>query len=145
MPTRRQVLTLLQTGGDYGEIGDRLGIPAGQVYMIATGLPADGSDVPSDEELHARDWMLKDGGSQALVNPPTDIPTRNERVERWVHARALDDGPMQAAARDRTAVPPEPENPDAEDIITILKTDLNQTKYIQQQLEATPGVRQGGE
>lgn len=31
-----------------------------------------------------------DGGSQALVNPPTNVPTRNERIERWMRARTLD-------------------------------------------------------
>jgi hypothetical protein len=144
MPTRDQVLAQLRTGSDYQEVGDRFGIPEGQAYMIATGLPADGSDALTAEELEAREGLIN-GGSQALANPPTEVPTRNEMIERWIHERALNDGPMQAAARDRTAEPPEPDNQDAEDILTILRTDISQTKYIQQQLEATPGLREGGE
>ena len=144
MPTRQQVLSVLDTGSDFREAADRLGIPSGQVYMIATGLPADGSDVLSEEELAGRERVMH-GGSQALANPPTEVPTRDQRVERWIHERALNDDPMQQAAAERTAEPPEADNQDSEDIIVILRTDVNQTKFIQEQLEATPGVRQGGE
>ena len=70
MPTRHQVLAQLRTGSDYQEVGERLGIPEGQAYMIATGLPADGSDVLTAEELRGREGVIE-GGSQALANPPT--------------------------------------------------------------------------
>jgi hypothetical protein len=70
-------------------VARELHIPAGQAYMIATGLPADGGDVPSPEEL--RDNPLRSGGSQQLVNPPALGPTRNARVMEWVHARAARD------------------------------------------------------
>ena len=41
--------------------------------MIATGLPADGSDALTEEEPAGRgDWVLL-GGSQSLANPPTDV------------------------------------------------------------------------
>lgn len=144
MPTRTQVLALLRDGSDYGEAGERLGVPAGQAYMIATGLPADGSDVLDEAELAAREGMIG-GGSQALVNPPSQIPTRDERVERWMQGRALADEPMQRAARERTATPPEPDNQDSDDIVVVLRTGINQIKFVQEQLEAVPGVRQGGE
>ena len=42
--TRRDVLTLVETGMAYEDVGRRLGIHPGLAYMIATGLPADGSD-----------------------------------------------------------------------------------------------------
>jgi hypothetical protein len=35
---------LLGSGLDYTETGKRLGIPPGQVYLIATGMAADGAD-----------------------------------------------------------------------------------------------------
>ena len=63
-----------------------LHIPAGQAYMIATGLPADGGDTPSPEEL--RDKPLLSGSSQQLVNPPAVNPVRNPTVIDWVHERA---------------------------------------------------------
>lgn len=70
-------------------VARELQIPAGQAYMIATGLPADGGDVPSPEELRER--PLLSGGSQQLVNPPALGPTRNARVMEWVRARAARD------------------------------------------------------
>jgi hypothetical protein len=63
-----------------------LHIPVGQAYMIATGLAADGGDVPSPEEV--RDKPLLSGSSQQLVNPPAMRPTRNDRVMEWVRRRA---------------------------------------------------------
>ena len=66
--------------------GRELHIPAGQAYMIATGLPADGGDTPGPEER--RDKPALPGSSQQLVNPPAVNPTRNARVMDWVHKRA---------------------------------------------------------
>jgi monoamine oxidase len=57
MPTRAQVCTALVEDGDYGRVGRTWGIPAGRVYLIATGRPADGSGG-------------QDSRAQALVNPP---------------------------------------------------------------------------
>jgi hypothetical protein len=73
MPTRAQVVELLEAGHSYESVGAMLQVPAGQAYMIATGTPADGSDG------HPR---------QDLVNPPAHNPTRDERVLAWVHERA---------------------------------------------------------
>jgi hypothetical protein len=86
MPTRDQVLELLDRGHSYETAGRELHVPAGQAYMIATGLPADGSDAPSPDEL-ARKPVLP-GSSQHLVNPPVFNPTRNDRVIAWVRERA---------------------------------------------------------
>ena len=47
MPTRAQVLELLDAGHSYQTVGRALRIPPGQAFMIATGLPADGSDAPA--------------------------------------------------------------------------------------------------
>jgi hypothetical protein len=73
MPTRAQVVDLIQTGHSYESAGRLLGVSAGQVYMIATGAPADGSDGRPRQEL---------------VNPPAHNPTRDERVLAWVRERA---------------------------------------------------------
>jgi hypothetical protein len=86
MPTRDQVRALLDRGHSYEMAARELRIPAGQAYMIATGLPADGGDTPSPEEL--RDKPVLSGSSQQLVNPPAMNPTRNARVMQWVRRRA---------------------------------------------------------
>ena len=84
MPTREQVRELLGNGTDYEAAGRKLGIPAGQAYLIATGMPADGS-------------------SQRLTSPPRHNPVSKDSVRRWMTARAAADGQMQAAKRRRTA------------------------------------------
>jgi hypothetical protein len=86
VPTRDQVLELLDRGHSYETAARELHIPGGRAYMIATGLPADGSDTPSPEEQ--RDKPLLSGSSQGLVNPPTVPPARNTRVLEWVRERA---------------------------------------------------------
>lgn len=87
MPTREQVLVLLDSGHTYEMAGRELGIPAGRAFMIATGLPADGSDDPS---LAARHYDAQQGAAspQRLVNPLVAGPTANEGVLRWVRDRA---------------------------------------------------------
>ena len=86
MPTQDQVRELLDNGHSYETAARQLGIPAGQAFMIATGLPADGSDTPSPEQLDEE--RLPSGSSQRLVNPPPFNPTRNARVMEWVRQRA---------------------------------------------------------
>jgi hypothetical protein len=86
MPTRDQVLALLSEGHSFETAGRALKIPPGRAYMIATGLPADGSDAPHPDEL--RDKPVLHGSSQHLVNPPPLNPTRNERVIAWMRERA---------------------------------------------------------
>ena len=86
MPSREQVLSLLDEGHSYETASRSLGIPAGQAFMIATGLPADGSDSPHPSELRGK--RLLPGSSQHLVNPPPFNPTRDEAVVGWVQARA---------------------------------------------------------
>jgi hypothetical protein len=86
VPTRDQVLELLDKGHSYETAARELGVPPGQVFMIATGLPADGSDVPSPEELAAK--PAGDASTQHLVNPPAFNPTTKSFVMDWVRARA---------------------------------------------------------
>jgi hypothetical protein len=86
MATRDQLLELLDQGHSYQTAARELSIPAGQAYMIATGLPADGGDVPSPEELRDKPFLTS---SQQLVNPPAVNPTRNPTVIDWVRQRAV--------------------------------------------------------
>jgi hypothetical protein len=73
MATRAQVEELLDAGHSYESAAARLRVPAGQIFMIATGTPADGSNG------HPR---------QDLVNPQSHNPTRKEHVLVWVRERA---------------------------------------------------------
>jgi hypothetical protein len=86
MPSREQVLALLDAGHSYETAGRVLHIPPGQAYLIATGLPADGSDTPHPAEEQGK--PLLPGSTQHLVNPPAFNPTRNPKIVRWVQERA---------------------------------------------------------
>lgn len=86
MATRAQVLELLELGHSYETAARELELPAGQAFMIATGLPADGSGAPTPAELASK--RVLPGSSQHLVNPPPFNPTRNAHVIEWVRERA---------------------------------------------------------
>ncbi|PVZ06857.1 hypothetical protein [Actinomycetospora cinnamomea] len=86
MPTRGQVSRALAGGTDYAAAGRALGIPAGQVYMIMTGVPADGSGTTRAGE--APEGVLKT--AQQLVHPPAQNPTTKPAVHRWVARRAAE-------------------------------------------------------
>jgi hypothetical protein len=99
VPTREQVRELLDSGMDYEAAGRRLSIPAGQAYLILTGVPADGSDTIPDREMEESRYLLP--SSQRLSNPPEHNPVGKDSVRRWIAARAAADGQMQAAKRQR--------------------------------------------
>jgi hypothetical protein len=87
--TRAQVLDLVHRGRSYFQAGNELGVPAGQAYMVATGLPADGSAA-----LVAEDWQrpgVIQGSTQALNNPPHVNPTVKPEVLEWIRGRAARD------------------------------------------------------
>lgn len=143
MPTREQVRALLGDGLDYATAGRRLGIPAGQAYLIATGVPADGSDTIPDQELARRGNLLP--SSQHLANPPHENPASQEAVRGWLTARVASDGPMRAAMRRRTPDPPEIRDPDGtHDAITVLGRQHSQVRYLLKQLQALPSHTTGG-
>jgi hypothetical protein len=101
MAIRDEILRLLGGGGGYEAVGRQLDMPAGKAYLIATGIPADGSDSLAPEE-HRREGLLL-GGSQALLGVPAHNPTDKPEVSAWVRARAAGDRQMQAAAATRAA------------------------------------------
>lgn len=142
MPTKEDVLVMIEAGVDYAEAGRRLGVPAGQAYLIATGVPADGSDSLAPEDLGRRG--LLPGTSQHLVNPKADNPTKKEHVLEWVASRARRDHQMAEAARGRDAEPGEIVEPEDTDVVTVIGRDHNQVKALLEQLSAIPGVKKGG-
>ncbi|MGI8713103.1 MAG: hypothetical protein ACR2NR_07970 [Solirubrobacteraceae bacterium] len=89
MATRDQVLRLLEHGHSYESAARELGIPAGQAFMVVTGVPADASGTPTPPEPAGQHRL--DSSSQPLVSPPVHKPTRNARVIEWVRARAARD------------------------------------------------------
>jgi hemerythrin-like domain-containing protein len=143
MATREQVLGLVQAGHEYDEVARRLDIRPGLAYLIATGLPADGSDAPASGEGR-RPGSLR--SSQYLANPePAENPTSKESVTAWIKHRVNVDPPMRAAESRRDATPGKVVDPDGEhDLIDELGRDHNQVKALLEQLSAMPGKRKGG-
>jgi len=144
VPTREQVRRLLDGGLDYQAAGRELGIPPGQVYLIATGVPADGSDTVTEEEAKRPGFLPS---SQHLANPPHENPTSKDSVAAWLKARVAADGQMRAALRERTAEPPavDPEvEKDSHDAITVLGRQHNQVRYLLEELQALPSHTTGG-
>jgi hypothetical protein len=86
MPGSAQVDELLKLGHSYESAGRALGISPGLVFMIATGVPADGSEALTSEELAAR--HVPNASTQHLAQPPAVNPTRSDTVMRWVRERA---------------------------------------------------------
>ncbi|MGI9008684.1 MAG: hypothetical protein ACR2FU_21270 [Streptosporangiaceae bacterium] len=80
----------------YQAAAARLGLPAGLVYLIATGVPADSSDGLSPQDL-ARPGLLP--SAQRLFNPPEEVPGPPGLVRAFLTARARGDAQMQAAGQ----------------------------------------------
>lgn len=145
MPSRPQLLARLRGRYHYEEVAEEFGIHPGLAYMIVTGLPADGSDVLTSQELEGREGVLE-GSTQPLVNPPTDMPKHKSIVEDWMRGRAGADAAMRAAGEERTATPPPIEAEDeTDDVVSVIGWQHNQVKYLQEQLETIPGIRKGGD
>ena len=141
MPTREQVRRLLGAGDDFATVAERLGIPPGQVYLIATGRPADGGDSPSERE-EASGLLL--ASSQHLANPPHENPTGSETVRQWIRARVAADAPMRKAAEQRTAEPSESAEELSTDVLDVLGRDHNMVRALVKQLSAIPSHATGG-
>ncbi|MDG4785888.1 hypothetical protein O7626_08100 [Micromonospora sp. WMMD1102] len=90
MASKEMVLHLVGQGRGYQEIGAELGIPAGQAYLVGTGLPADGGGTVTRAQRQ-RPGVLP-SRSQALVNPREANPTSSSRVHDWMRERAHADG-----------------------------------------------------
>ena len=141
MPTREQVRQLAGEELDYVAAGERLGIPPGQAYLIATGQPADGGDTPSRQQA-ANGGLL--ASSQHLANPPHVNPTGKDVVTDWMSRRVAADPQMRAAASQRTPQSAPPDEADDHDVIAVLTRDHNHLRTLVQQLSALPGHKKGG-
>jgi Hemerythrin HHE cation binding domain len=141
--TREQVLAALDGGTDYARAAARLGIHPGLAYLIATGMPADGSDVPAPEQLE-RPGMLRTS-TQQLANPRAESPDAKDVVHDWLRRRAQGDPQMVAATRARTAVPGPVQDPDGStDVLTVLTRQHDRVTALVKQLAAIPGRSKGG-
>jgi hypothetical protein len=99
LPSKEQVKELIDQGLDYPEIGRRLGVPAGQAYLIGTGTPADGGH--STDEPDNRPGVLS--SAQHLANPPLENPTSKQLVHDWIVRRVAADEQMRFAGAARKA------------------------------------------
>ncbi|WP_147263047.1 hemerythrin domain-containing protein [Geodermatophilus sp. TF02-6] len=143
MPTRDQVLAALDGGTDYAAAAARLGVHPGLAYLIATGFPADGSDVVTAEEQR-RPGVLP-GSSQHLANPAVHAPDAGGVVHAWLRRRAQGDAQMAAAARARTATPgPQNDPGSTTDVVTVLTRQHDAATSLVKQLDAIPGRSRGG-
>ena len=144
MPSKKTVLATLEETGSYESAGLHLGIPAGQAFMIATGLPADGGDTFPPHEL-ARPGMAPTS-TQALAyhQAEAENPTKKGHVLEWIKRRADADEPMRRAAAARDAAPAEPLDPEETDICTVLTRDHNQVTAMMKQIKTIPGPTTGG-
>jgi hypothetical protein len=84
--TRQQVLERVRSGMTYEQAAAELGLRPGAAYLIATGLPADGSAALGEDDL-ARPGAVT-GSTQHLSNPEQVSPTFKSEVQQWMAARA---------------------------------------------------------
>jgi hypothetical protein len=86
--------------------------------------------------------------SSESVPPSVQGLSEDEPVRSWIKQRVAADEPLRRAAAARTLEPPPVEYPreghDTDDVVDLLGRDHNQVKYLQEQLEAIPGVTKGG-
>ncbi len=145
MPTQTEVLDAIGDDCDYEAAGARLQIPAGQAYLIATGLPADGGDTFPPDETPSRPGRIK-GSTQQLVyqRPRAANPIQKSEVQEWIRGRAAGDGQMVAAARSRDAEPGRPRDTDDTDVCHVLTRQHDLVTALMEQLKAIPGVTKGG-
>ena len=144
MATRSQVLSLVGAGVSYDEVARRLGIDAGLAYLIATGLPADGSDALRPEDRDRPGFL--DGSTQHLANSAEpQNPTQKQHVLDWIKQRAHSDAQMLEAAATRDAAPGDIEDPnDDHDVLDVLTRDHDQVTALLEQLSTIPGHKKGG-
>jgi hypothetical protein len=143
MPTKEQVLAALGGGTDYTAAAARLGINPGLAYLIATGFPADGSDVVTEEE-NRRPGVLT-GSTQHLANPHVHKPEHSAIVQGWLRRRVEGDPQMASATRARTATPGPVDDPDGNtDVLTVLTRQHDAVTSLVKQLDTIPGRSKGG-
>lgn len=103
MPMRGKVLATVGGSQDCVRAGEEMGIPGGQAYLIATGLPADGGGTLPDD---GRPGSV-DGSTQSLVCYRIGVvnPVNGPEVHAWIRRRVSADPAMVAALHARPAGP----------------------------------------
>ncbi len=96
MAGRNTVVAMLERGLDHAAVGRALGITPGAVHLIATGIPADGSDSVTGDRRRRVGFLPSH--AQRLVNGAEHAPDSRTQVLEWIGRRVADDPPMQAAA-----------------------------------------------
>lgn len=146
MVTKEEVLALIGEGESYASVARRLGIPPGQAYLVATGLPADGSDSLSPEDRTRPG--IRFGSVQEMVNPRREPDSKPAVAMTWLRGRADSDAVMQEAASKRPVGAPRIPQPDgedeADDVVEVLGRDHNQVSLLVKELQATPAFSSGG-
>lgn len=84
--TREQVSEAVKSEHSWEVAAQTLGVKPGLAFMIASGVPADGSGVPELADRLGGGPALS--SPQMLVNPRAHNPLRNELMEAWVRERA---------------------------------------------------------
>ncbi|HEY3832036.1 MAG TPA: hemerythrin domain-containing protein [Acidimicrobiia bacterium] len=142
--TRRDVLSLVEAGVGYDDVGRRLGIHPGLAYMIATGLPADGSDTLVADDTRRPGFV--ETSTQHLANPvPVHNPTHRDEVQRWIHQRVRRDAQMRDAGDADWPTPPslgQTNDADA-DVVALLPRDHNAFHKLTNRLKYTPTKAKG--
>jgi hypothetical protein len=140
---RDDVLTLVEAGVAYDEVGRRLGIHPGLAYMIATGLPADGGDARSQDERDRPGYIAT--STQYLANPElAENPTHHDEVAQWVLARVGRDPQMRAAGRRARPVPPELGSTEhGADLVAVIGRDHNALHKLANRLKYAPTAAAG--
>lgn len=143
MATREQALSAYQRHGDYEAAAGELGITPGQAYLVATGMPADGGDVPAPQDNDRPGALPGSTQHLAYASQAVTNPTTRPHVLDWLKRRAVADAPMQAAAQARDAAPGDPDEDDT-DILSVLTRQHDQVTALLHELKAIPGVTKGG-
>jgi Hemerythrin HHE cation binding domain len=144
LPTREQVLATVGGSRDYVRASEQLGIPAGQAYLIATGVPADGGDTfPPEDQRRAG---MVEGSTQSLVYRDVEVvnPINGPKVHAWIRRRAAQDPALVAAGRARDAEPGQPEDVEDTDVAHVLTRQHDRVTALMEQMKALPGVTKGG-
>ncbi len=143
MVTQRDVRDLVEAGVEYEDAGRRLGIHPGLAYMIATGVPADGSD-PLTAEARDRPGFVATS-TQHLANPEhVHNPTHHDEVQHWILARVRGDAQMRGAAKSDWPEPPQlGETNDNADVVALLPRDHNRFHKLAARLKYTPSAADG--
>ena len=144
MPTKDEALFAFRSFGDYEAAAEQLGVPPGQAYLVATGLPADGGDTHGPEELRRPGALEKSTQFLVYHHPQPEHPTKKPHVHDWIRSRLEADHQMRAAAQRRHAGPGEILEPEETDICTVLTRDHDQVTALLKQLKTIPGASNGG-